>query len=302
MRPALPRALLGLLLCAGHAGADPGGVDPSDAAAIASMQASYLALQSRLDHNAFHRPLTLLSSEGAGLVTGDIHALLDTPFVSAQAALASPADWCGILVLHINTKRCLVSTSGRRTTLGLWIGMKTKQTLADASRLALSFRVAAKTPDYLCVALRAREGPMGTRDYRIMLEAIPLAGGRTFIHLAYAYGYDTFGALAMQAYLTTLGRDKVGFTLVVGEPGDDPGHERHIGGPRGLVERNTMRYYLAIEAYLDALAVPQPARFEKRIRDWYAAAEHYPRQLHEMERAEYLDMKREAHRAALPPA
>jgi hypothetical protein len=34
---------------------------------------------------------------------------------------------------------------------------------------------------------------------------------------------------------------------------------------------------------------------EKRLRDWFAAAERYPRQLHEMEQDEYLDMKRKEH-------
>jgi len=54
-----------------------------------------------------------------------------------------------------------------------------------------------------------------------------------------------------------------------------------------------MRHYLAIEAYLGALSVAPQARFEKRIGDWYAAVERYPRQLHEMEPGEYLDMKRD---------
>jgi hypothetical protein len=61
---------------------------------------------------------------------------------------------------------------------------------------------------------------------------------------------------------------------------------------RGVVERNTMRYYLAVEAYLGAVALPADARVEKSLRDWYAAAERYPRQLHEMEQVDYLAMKR----------
>jgi hypothetical protein len=59
-----------------------------------------------------------------------------------------------------------------------------------------------------------------------------------------------------------------------------------------VVERNTMRYYLAIEAYLGALSAPPRARLEKRLHDWFAASERYPRQLHEMKRNDYLDMKR----------
>jgi len=59
-----------------------------------------------------------------------------------------------------------------------------------------------------------------------------------------------------------------------------------------VVERNTMRYYLAIESYLGALSAPPQTRLEKRLQDWFAASERYSRQLHEMERGEYLEMKR----------
>ena len=84
----------------------------------------------------------------------------------------------------------------------------------------------------------------------------------------------------------------MGFT-VTGTQAD--GQPLHIGGTRGVVERNTMRYYLAIEVFLGALSAPPQVRFEKRLRDWFAAAERYPRQLHEMEQGEYLDMKRKEH-------
>lgn len=62
-----------------------------------------------------------------------------------------------------------------------------------------------------------------------------------------------------------------------------------------------MRYYLAIEAFLGALSVApdQPnspnlsnARLEKALQDWFTGIERYPRQLHELQRHEYLDMKR----------
>jgi hypothetical protein len=81
----------------------------------------------------------------------------------------------------------------------------------------------------------------------------------------------------------------VGFT-VTGKQTD--GRPLYIGGMRGLVERNTMRYYLAIEAFLGALSEPPQAQLEKRLHDWFAAIEHYPRQLHEMEQGAYLEMKR----------
>ena len=96
----------------------------------------------------------------------------------------------------------------------------------------------------------------------------------------------------MQAYLGTLGRGKVGFTATGTPAGGQP---RYVGGTRGIVERNTMRYFLAIDAFLGAVSVPPQAQLEKRLRDWFSASERYARQLHEMERGEYLDMKRREH-------
>ena len=53
-----------------------------------------------------------------------------------------------------------------------------------------------------------------------------------------------------------------------------------------------MRYYLAIESYLDALAVPPPQRLEKGLEGWFAATQKYARQLYEVDRPAYLEMKR----------
>ena len=61
---------------------------------------------------------------------------------------------------------------------------------------------------------------------------------------------------------------------------------------RGLVERNTMRYYLAIDSFLGTGGAAPAARFEKNLQAWFTAVERYPRQLHEMDRDAYLEMKR----------
>lgn len=73
---------------------------------------------------------------------------------------------------------------------------------------------------------------------------------------------------------------------------DARGRGKYIGGMRGVVERNTMRYYLAVEAYLGALSAPADSRLEKRLNGWHDAVERYPLQLHELNRDEYLAMKR----------
>ena len=275
-----------VLACLGAGIVHAGGTDADSAA---SLRARYGALQNQLSHNQFQRPLYMDSSETQGGVTGDIYAVINYPFATAGAALDGPARWCDILSLHLNIKYCRASASSQGSILNVNIGKKHDQPLDEAYRVDFAYRVAAETPNYLKVRLNADAGPLNTRNYRITLEAIPLESGVTFLHLAYSYAYGLAGRLAMQAYLGTIGSDKVGFT-VVGRQSN--GRPLHVGGMRGVVERNTMRYYLAIEAFLGALSVPPQARLEKRLHDWFAAVERYPRQLHEMEQGEYLDMKR----------
>jgi hypothetical protein len=130
---------------------------------------------------------------------------------------------------------------------------------------------------------------VGTRDYRIVVSAIPLDADRTFMHLSYSYGFGVAGRLAMQAYLATAGANKVGFT-VAGRDGN--GQPLYIGGVRGAIERNVMRYYLAVDAHVDSLRAPPEQRVERRIQTWFSGAERYPRQLREMDSSTYVAMKR----------
>ena len=160
--------------------------------------------------------------------------------------------------------------AGAWSVLKVNIGRKAEQPIAQSFRVEFSYRAIAVSPDHLAVVMDAAKGPFGTRNYFILLEAIPLNGGKTFVHLAYSYAYGTAAKLAMHAYLGTAGSKKVGFT-VTGQRRD--GQVDYIDGLRGLVERNTMRYFLAIDAYLGALSAPPSAQFEKRMRDWYAASD-----------------------------
>jgi hypothetical protein len=52
------------------------------------------------------------------------------------------------------------------------------------------------------------------------------------------------------------------------------------------------RYYLALEAYLDTLAAPAAQPMERRLHAFLAGLERHPPQLHELELAEYLEIKR----------
>ncbi len=278
MRRSIVGAVLSGLLCAVSTA--------SLAQDAASLRNSYAALHAKFENNAFGKPLVLESTQASDDLKGDVHAVVDHPFAEVEQSLASIDHWCDILILHLNVKRCHVEPG--KKTLDLSVGRKFDQPLEDAYALAFAFRVAAATPDYLQVLLGADEGPLSTKDYRIVVEAVPLDARRTLVHMSYAYGYGFAARMAMKTYLATMGRDKVGFTVARQENGKPV----YIDGVLGLLERNTMRYYLAIEAYLGAVSLPVADQPEKRIRDWYASTERYAPQLHEMDQADYLDMKR----------
>jgi hypothetical protein len=282
----LPRLVVAFLACAcgGIASAE---VSAADSAA--ALHARYGSLRDQLSHNQFQRPLHLDSVETPDELRGDIHALVDYPFPAVRAALSGAGRWCDILILHLNIKSCRASTDALETVLRVSIGRKFDDSLNATHRVDLVYRVAVEASDYFRLVLNADRGPFGTRNYRIMLEAVPLDRGRTFIHLSYAYSYGLSAKIAMQAYLRTLGSQKVGFTVTGRRP---DGQLVRVGGLRGALERNVMRYYLAMDAYLAALAAPPEERLETRLRDWFASTEHYALQLHELEQNQYLEMKR----------
>ncbi|MEO7762338.1 MAG: hypothetical protein ABIS68_10560 [Casimicrobiaceae bacterium] len=262
---------------------------PAPPAAAVSLAARYATLKDELTHNQFQRPIHIDSTEGKDRVSGEIFALVNSPFATVGAVLDKPANWCEILFLHLNNKYCRPSVENRGTVLRLMVGAKGDQALKDAYRVDFLYRVSARTADYLRVDLDADEGPMSTRNYRIVLEATPTDDNRTFIHFSYAYSFGVVGRFAMQAYLNTVARNKVGFSAV---RNDKNGTVQPVDGMRGAVERNTMRYYLAIEAFLGALSAPPGSRVEKSLRDWFASTEAYAKQLHEMDQGEYLAVKR----------
>jgi hypothetical protein len=261
----------------------------ADALGPAALKARHAHLAAQLASNAFGGPLVLQSEEVARRIQGDVYAVVDHPFATVSAALADPAQWCEILILHLNTKYCGNVQQQGVTRVDVRVGKKGPQAVQSATLLSFAWRQPTTQPDYLSVQMDAGDGPYDTRDYRLTAEAVPLDNGRTFLHMGYAFSYGGASDFAMSMYLNTIGRDKVGFTRVA-KRGEG---EAHVAGMRGVAERNTMRYYLAIDAYLDSLGTPPGQQLEKRLQAWFDATEKYPRQLHEVDRDAYLRMKRD---------
>ncbi len=280
--------LLALLLI------DANAVAADNAQSKTNLQASTLlnqhqSLAQALSDNPFKRPIVLQSTESPAQLKGEIYAVLDHPFSMVNVALNNPAHWCDALILHLNVKYCGAENSQNNSLLHLNLGKKDDQELADTYKATFNYQQIASAADYFSVQLKANEGPLGTSDYRIVVEATPLNKNQTFLHFTYAYSFGLAGRIAMKGYLATIGKDKVGFTRVNAASNAQPDY---IQGVRGVVERNTMRYYLTIDAYLASLNQPADKQLEKRLQGWFDSTEEYALQLHELERDDYMQIKR----------
>ena len=281
----LPTTFAALMLGAAALIAPASAATPAEA-----LRARYTEYAPQLANNDYQRAMHIESVAAGNSLSGEIHAVLDHPFTRLSSALREPAAWCDVLILPFNTKFCRARTpAGGAPLLAMRIGRKFDQPLKDAYPLDFRWQRVAAGADYFETRLTAAQGPMGTRDYRVVVAAVPLDGGRTFMRLSYAYSYGAMGRMALQGYLATAGADKVGFS-VTGR--DAKGAPVYIDGMRGVVERNAMRYYLAIDAYLASLAAPPHEQVERRIQAWFNASERHARQLREMDRATYISLKR----------
>lgn len=256
---------------------------------VIALTSQHKALNKELMNNQFKRPLVLKSSESPEDLKGEIYVVLYYPFVEVNQALNNPDHWCDALILHINVKYCRAVKSNAGTVLNINLGKKYNQPLVETYKAKFNYESITTAPNYFSVEMKAADGPLGTKDYRIWVEAAPINNNQTFLHFTYAYSFGLTGRLAMKGYLATIGKDKVGFSV---EPNQANGEPNYIQGVRSVVERNTMRYYLAIDAYLAALKVPAKNRQEARLEYWFDGTEQFAKQLHEVEKNEYLTMKR----------
>ncbi|MDP3810359.1 MAG: hypothetical protein Q8Q78_05070 [Hydrogenophaga sp.] len=253
-----------------------------------AMRAQFAALREKGTGELVNSSVYLRSTESADRMQGEVHAVIDEPFEQVRQELARADRWCDVLILHINVKYCRATRTAAGEQLVSGVGRKFDQPLSEVYWVRFGFKVAADRSDHLLVELRAPSGPLATRDYRIVVEVVPHTGGQSLVRMTYSYGFGTAARWAMKTYLATLGRGKSGFT-VVGQSAD--GQPIRVDGVRGVVERNTLRYYLALQSRLQSHDAPRTAQLQQSLQRWFSATERYAEQLHEMERADYVAMK-----------
>jgi hypothetical protein len=272
---------LGVLLYSMAALAQPSG----HASALLAKRTSFAY---QLKARAFGEPLHLVSHEKDGRLEGDVYAELDQPFSRVAAVLGSADSVCTVLFLHLNVRSCKATRTDGGAQLALSAGPKQAVSVATTYSMVYTMQVDSVDADFLGAKLSAPSGPLSTRDYAIVIEATPLDGERTFLHFGYAYTYGSLAKMAMGIYLASAGRTKIGFTVVAN--GAD-GKPQYVQGERGSLERNVMRNYLALKAYVGIQTGTPQAQMEARLRTWFSLTERHAAQLHELDLDQYLQEK-----------
>lgn len=273
--------LLVLLLGAMDAGAAPS----AGAATLLEKRADF---QAQILAQPFGEPLVLVSREDGKRLEGDVYAELAQPFDRVGTVLSAGESVCGMLFLHLNVRSCQASPEAGGEQLTVAGGPKQGANAATVYSMVYSLRVESHTADYLRVTLSAASGPLSTSGYALVFEATPLDGQRTFLHFGYGYTLSSLAKMAMNLYLATAGRTKIGFTVLGTGP---DGRPQHVQGERGSLERNVMRNYLALQAFASVQTGTQQAQTEARLRAWFALTEHHAAQLHELDLEQYLQEK-----------
>jgi hypothetical protein len=255
-----------------------------------ALKAKLPLIQQKPAQSPFVVPVHLDSVETGSSSAVNIYGIVNYPIATIRKELLQPEHWCDVTILHTNVRACTWRQTGDTARLILSTVKKNTRPIEDAAQMKYDFRIAGQHADYLDIRITAEEGPYSTRDHVFRFEATPLEAAKTLIHLSYSYGYSTLGYIGMKSYFALFSRGHVGFTIAGLDDGKKP---VYVKGLKGAVERNIMRYYLGILAHLDTLQFPAEQQFEKRIHRWFALTELHRRQLHALEKKEYLSYKRQ---------
>lgn len=227
--------------------------------------------------------MLIRSGQQGDTARGSVDAIVDYPYSEVNRALASIRPWCEITFLHFNIKACVHHETDAGILVTLYSGRMHYLPPEDAFRNEYAFREEARDEQRLALSIEGANGPFGTRDYKIHIEAAPLDEQRSVLRLSYSVSYGLMTRTAQRLYFATAGRHRIGFSEEDGQP---------IRGLRGMMERNTMRFYLALQAYLEA---PQEDALLQRLTRWHALTLEHPAQLKELSLEEYLHNKQREH-------
>ncbi|MDH5516716.1 MAG: hypothetical protein OEY36_02715 [Gammaproteobacteria bacterium] len=254
---------------------------PAQASSSANLLAMYQAIKNKQVDLLEAQPLHVQSDLSGQRLQADIFAINRYHFSTQVQRLSAPENWCDFITLHLNIKACTYQLKPE-VMLSFYAGRKFYQAADDAYELRYRFVIDEFNENYFKLHLQAEQGPFATTDYLISFEMLKV-GDDTLLHISLSYQTSFSSRLGTSVYLSTIGADKVGFS----KADETRAESKYIGGIEAIIERNVMRYFLAITTYL-----ANQSDLSQMPEQWFLSTEKYHRQLHEVELADYLAAKK----------
>ena len=248
---------------------------------IKQLEQIYASIQNKSLQLLPDQPIYIQSSVNKDRLHADVYAVKTIAYEQLVKKINKPEQWCRFITLHLNIKACVYRLEPEAV-LSFYAGRKFYEPAENAFELSYRFTVKTTTENYFELLLSADEGPFSTSDYQIKLEVLK-TGDDVLLYMSLSYLSSFTSRLGTSVYLSTVGSDKVGFS----KHKTDEGDIEYIQGVEGIIERNVMRYFLALSVYLEN------GNKQQMLERWFDATEQYARQLNEVEKEDYLQAKQQ---------
>jgi len=239
-------------------------------------------------------PIYLKTEQKEDVLNVSLMGKMPFNFSDVADVLAKPASYCDFLPLMFNVKSCVITEFNPVTRIKFYVAGKHYSPPITSYRIHALFRLVDREPEKLRIRLEADEDSLGRSDYDVDLIAIPL-DGETLLYLNSRYAPGRITRMATYTYIKVFARDKPGFTEIR-EPG---GKKKLITGFPAVIERSTVRAYFALKAYMLNYHLPPAKRFDACLNTWYELNQPYKKQLYELGRDQYLQIKQREHKNQL---
>ncbi len=251
---------------------------------LVKMQNNYAEYLSRENRDL---PFTLQSQDKDGEIRASVRTFISNiEFSQFTDRLSNVSQWCEFIPLHLNIKACGYSTDNDQLRLDFFVGAKGYMTPDEAQILAFRVNV-LEHPNLFEMGFTASKGPFGSSNYWLDFRAIAVDHG-VYLEFDLSSRPGFISSLA-KIYFATVGSGKVGFSTL-GK--DRSGRVRYVKGQRAGAERNIVRYLLSIKTYFETIQwEDQPDIYERRLNYWFDRTEQHKRQLNEMNKEVYMDIK-----------
>lgn len=237
--------------------------------------------------NSRQLPFSLESTDKNKEIRASVKTFLpDISYDLFASRLSDVSQWCEFIPLHLNIKACGYSKKNEKLQLGFYVGAKGYMAPDEAKLLILAV-VLVDSEDFLEISFSASKGPFGSSDYYFDFRAIGVDDG-VYLEFDLSSRLGFVSNLA-KIYFATVGAGKVGFSVNGTQSSGEP---QYIDGQRGGAERNIVRYLLSIQTYFETVGwETEPDIYQRRLERWFDLTQQYEKQLYEMSRKTYLEVK-----------